>query len=110
MKYVNLQKYPLKLFCEDGSVLEIPPLQTPPYVVDKMARANLNGNSELIPVFKSESRQVINMPEIADDTMYIATITVASIVKLPNVVSPFNAVRNSTGQIIGFRGLKQWLD
>jgi len=103
--FVNLQKYPVVLYREDGSILHIPPMDTPPRIFEKYERTV---TEDSVPIFKVVSTEVNGLPTIEPENIYIATISVASIVKLPNVVSPMNAARDGTGRILGFRGLKQW--
>lgn len=109
VQMVNLQRFSLTLYLEDGSLLKLPAHISPPQVNERLDKlSHFNGQYPQIPIFTPAETSVINMPTLSDDILYIATILVASTAKLPNVVSPINAVRNSNGEILGFRGLKSW--
>lgn len=105
--FVNLQRYPINLYREDGTILHIPPSDNSPHIFEKLVKdVDLK---DQVPVYQAASSEVLGLQPIEPEHTYIASIAVATLLKLPNVLSPINAVRNNSGNIIGFRGLKRWI-
>lgn len=106
MSIVNLQRLPITLYREDGSLLRLMPQPNTPYVEERIEKATKH---DMVPVYDPLFSEVHNMPNLEDANIYLTTVSIANTLKLPNLVVPIHAVRDSTGHIIGFRGLKRWL-
>lgn len=63
------------------------------------------GEVDGIPVTETAFGPVENLPEEAEDTIYIVSSLVAQRVNRPDVYIPNESVRDSEGRIIGCRSL-----
>lgn len=104
--FINLQRFSITLYRDDGAILHIPPSQSTPHIFEKLVRDD--ESVDQVPVYTATETEVLQLPAIEPEHTYIASIAIATFLKLPNVLSPINAVRNNQGNIIGFRGLKRW--
>lgn len=93
------------MFREDGTYLPLLGAVNNAYVNERFERADVIHN---IPIFKTVEASLENIPEVEEGTLYVVTTQVASYLKRPDLLTPFHAVRNSQGNIIGFRSLKSW--
>lgn len=103
MTIVNLTPHEVKIIKPDGTEISFPPSGQVARIEAKVKQVGeING----IPCYKIEYGEPVGLPEEQPGTIYIVSSLVLGATNRKDVVAPNtnNAVRDSSGKIIGVPG------
>lgn len=109
MNLINLTPHNINVIDGDGILTTIPPT-TPAARITTSYKlvGHVNGFPINVAVYDLDAE---NLPEPAEDTMYIVSTIVASTIKRQDLIAPDTgktAVRDESGQIVAVRGFVQF--
>lgn len=100
---VNLTPHDVNFVDNDGNIVRT--VKPSGVVARRSVETIVIGEIDGIQVTESVFSDIENLPEEAEDTIYIVSSLVAERAKRPDVYIPNESVRDSNGRIIGCKSL-----
>jgi hypothetical protein len=102
----NLTAHPVTIVGEGDSIV-LPASSSPPRIADEVVRSSSVVVGQLdVPVRDIAAGNVLGLPEPCDDVLFVvARIVAAACPDRPDLVVPFEDVRDHAGRVIGCRAL-----
>ena len=102
---LNLTPHPLTLVGENGT-LEVPPSgQVARLAVTRTALAPVEVDGVTLPVSRSTLGDIVGLPAPEPGVLLVVSALVAEAAGRADVMSPGELIRDTTGAVIGARGL-----
>lgn len=105
MKLLNLTPHPLTLVGENGTLTVPPSGQVARLAVTRTACAPVTVDGVTLPVSRTTLGEIVNLPAPAPGVILVVSALVAEAAARADVMSPGELLRDSSGAVIGARGL-----
>ena len=107
MRIINLTRHPVRFVLDNGTFFELDPGGVTARVGSRTVedlRVELVKGVE-IPIYRMVDQRLIDLPDPVHGVLYVTSGLVAAVATRPDVVAPIRTQRDSTGRVVGVKGL-----
>jgi len=105
MKITNLTPHALTIVGENGTLVVPPTGVVARLAVTRTELVPVTIDGVLLPVSLPVMGEVTDLPSVEDGVILVVSALVAGAVNRPDVMSPGELIRNTSGNVIGAKGL-----